>query len=189
MPTLSPASRAHRRDLSALTAIAANDLRVLFRGFDTAEVARDGLMDVLPRLVDVYGSAAATLGADWYDDLRDAAGARGRFTAIPAVLPDRGRTDSLARWAVSPLFAAEPDFATTQTKVAGGLQRIIANADRDTVRVSSVSDPRARGWARAGTGRCDFCAMLIGRGAVYTEASADFESHDHCGCVAVPAFG
>src|SRR5450756_974958 len=50
----------------------------------------------------------------------------------------------------------------------------------------SVADRRARGWARAGTGRCDFCAMLIGRGAVYTEATANFETHDHCGCVAVP---
>jgi hypothetical protein len=31
--------------------------------------------------------------------------------------------------------------------------------------------------------------MLIGRGAVYSEAGADFASHDHCNCSAVPAFG
>jgi hypothetical protein len=31
--------------------------------------------------------------------------------------------------------------------------------------------------------------MLIGRGAVYTEASVDFEAHDHCHCGAEPAWG
>jgi hypothetical protein len=30
--------------------------------------------------------------------------------------------------------------------------------------------------------------MLLGRGAVYTEASADFEAHDHCNCGAAPAW-
>lgn len=178
----------HRRDLAALYGIASNDLALMFREFDTADAARDGLMDLLPRLVGIYGSAAATLGADWYDDLRDASGARGSFRAIPAELPDRGRTDSLARWAVSPLFSAEPDFTTALSKVVGGTQRIIANADRFTVMSSSVADRGARGWQRAGTGNCDFCRMLIGRGAVYTEATADFDSHDRCGCIGVPAF-
>src|SRR5450756_1048004 len=131
---------------------------------------------------------SATLGADWYDEMRDVAKVRGRFSAIPADLPDIARTNSLAGWAVTPLFAAEPDFATTLVKASGGLQMIIANADRQTIQQSSVADRRARGWARAGTGRCDFCAMLIGRGAVYTEATANFETHDHCGCVAVPEF-
>lgn len=180
--------RAHRRDLEALVGIADNDLRLLFGEFDTAEAARDGLMDVLPRLVAIYGSAAATLGADWYDELRDATEARGRFRAIPAELPDQGRTDALARWSVAPMFQANPEPATALVKVSGGLQRIIANADRQTIMRSSVADPAARGWKREGTGRCDFCRMLIGRGAVYTEATADFDSHDHCGCVGVPAF-
>lgn len=180
---------AHRADLRALTSYAATDLQVLFRQFDTAHGARDGLLDTLPQLVQLYGSAAATLGADWYEELRDAAEIPGRFGAVVADLPDTGRTDALARWSVTPLFSAEPDFATALVKAGGGLQRIIANADRDTVTQSSVADPGARGWARAGTGRCDFCRMLIGRGAVYTEATADFESHDRCGCVAVPEFG
>lgn len=188
MPTLTPEVRAHRRDLSALAGLAEGDLRLALREFDTADAARDGLRDLLPRLTLVYGEAAAALAADWYDDLRDAADVRGRFTPVLADLPDRGRTDALAGWAVAPPYAAEPDFATTLVKVAGGLQRIIANADRQTIAASSIADRGARGWARAGAGECEFCQMLIGRGAVYTEATADFESHDRCGCVAVPAW-
>ena len=180
---------AHHRDLRQLTNLAEADLRVIFEAFDAAEDARDVLIETLPRLVNLYGSAAGALAADWYDDLRDLAEVRGTFAAFPAELPDLGRTESLARWGVKPLFGPEPDFATTLTKISGGLQMIVANVDRQTIQQSSVADRRARGWARAGSGRCDFCAMLIGRGAVYTEATANFETHDHCGCVAVPEFG
>jgi hypothetical protein len=70
------------------------------------------------------------------------------------------------------------------------MQRRIANFSRQTVMGSSVADPKARGWQRVGAGECKtgFCDMLIGRGAVYSEASADFAAHDHCKCSAAPAF-
>ena len=184
-----PLVEAHRRDLRLLVTQAERDLNILFRQFTTADEAVEALRDALPRFVAIYGAAAATLAADWYDDLREAAEVRGRFAAIPAELPDVGRTDALAGWAAGPMFAAEPDKATALSKVAGGLQRIVANADRDTIRVSSVQDRAARGWRREGSGGCTWCQILIGRGSVYSEASADFEAHDHCRCVAVPDFG
>jgi len=185
VPTPSAVS-AHRRELQTLTGLAGRDLDKFWRQFTTADMARDGLLDVLPLLVDLYGSAAATLGADWYDELREQAEVRGSFRSIPAELPDRGRTDALARWGIAPLFAAEPDFTSALSLVTGGLQRIVANADRQSVTASAVADPRARGWERRTTGGCDFCRMLAGRGAVYSEATADFESHDNCHCLAVP---
>lgn len=143
-------------------------------------------MDVLPNLVSLYGSAAATLGADWYDELRDEAGARGRFRAIPAELPDRDRTDALARWGVTPLFKAAPDFGSALTLVQGGTQRIIANASRQSVTRSATADPSSAGWKRIGGGECAFCSMLISRDQLYSEATADFASHDHCKCSAYP---
>lgn len=186
MPTL---TAAHRRDLAELAGLAQNDLSLIWREFNTATAARDGLIELLPRLVAIYGSAAATLGADWYDEARDAAGVGGRFRAIPAELPDRGRTDALARWGVSPLFSATPDFDSSLTLVSGGLQRIVFNADRESVTRSSVADPKARGWQRVGSGAsCEFCSMLLDRGAVYSEATADFLTHDHCNCGAEPVF-
>lgn len=186
---LSTLARAHRRDLAELTGLAERDLVLIWAKFDSADVARDGLMEVLPRLVAIYGSAAATLGADWFDEMRDAAQVKGSFRAIPAELPDVDRTDALARWGVSPLFKAEPDFASALTLVSGGLQRIVADADRESITRSSVADPRARGWQRVGSGSsCEFCSMLLGRGAVYTEATAAFVSHDHCNCGSEPVW-
>ena len=52
------------------------------------------------------------------------------------------------------------------------------------------ADRSARGWSRQTTGKsCPFCRFLAGRGAVYSAATAGFSSHNHCDCVAVPAFG
>lgn len=182
------APAALRTAISDLAVLAGNDLAALWRQVSTPDEARDALRDVLPPLTQTYSLASATLSADWYDDVRDLVEAKGRFRAIPASVDDLG-ADALAGWGVTPLYKAEPDWAAARTLVAGGLQRRIANASRYTVAGSAVQDPSARGWQRVGSGAsCDFCSLLLGRGAVYTEATATFESHDHCNCAAEPAW-
>lgn len=177
-----------RSAVARLSTRADRDLAALWGQVETAVQARTALADVLPALVENYGAASAALAATWYDDLRAKRGIGGHFEAIPADLGASG-ADVLAGWGVGPLFAATPDWAAARTLVAGGLQRRIANFARTTVSTSSVADPKARGWTRVGDGSsCDFCSMLLGRGAVYTEATADFAAHDHCGCQAEPAF-
>ena len=172
------------RDLHSL---AADDLRGLWRQVTNLDEAREALEDVLPLLTRTYGQAAAAVAADWYDELRDELNIGSRFSAIVADLDDQG-ADVLARWGVEPLLGSEPDWRRAQVLIDGGLQRRIANGARETVRISSIEDPQAQGWQRTGGGDCAFCDMLIGRGAVYSEATADFAAHDHCQCAAVPAF-
>lgn len=177
-----------RRGIATLTRAANRDLDALMREVEGAVRTREALMDLLPRLVDRYGLAAAALAADWYDDLRDQRGVPGRFEAEPVEVGDT-RTSQLARVAVNPLFSPSPNVAAALVLAQGGLQRRIANQARQTVMASSVRDPQARGWRRVGDGStCEFCAMLLGRGAVYNESSVEFQAHDHCGCGAEPAF-
>lgn len=177
------ASTELRRDVATLTQSASNDLAALWRRVGTAAQAETALRDILPGLIDTYGIAAATVAADWYDDLRDKVGARAGFTAIPAAIPEVG-AQALVGWALS----EAQDVAGLQGLIAGGTQRRIVNFARLTVSRSSIEDPAARGWKRTGVGNCDFCRMLIGRGAVYREATADFAAHDHCNCGAEPAW-
>lgn len=168
--------------------MADRDLAALWRSVDRADEARDALMDVLPGLIDTYGTAAAALAADWYEDERDRVGVRGAFAARLADVDPEGGV-SLAKWAVSPMYQAEPDILRTQTIVRGGLQLRIADASRYTIAGSATADPGAQGWQRAGDGNsCAFCLTLVSRGVVYSESSANFASHDHCGCMAVPAW-
>ena len=172
-----------RRAIRDLNMLASADIDVLWRSVRDARDAKEALMDLLPDVVQVYGDAAGSLAADYYDDLREAAEARGRFTAI---VPDPGDTgtQSLVAWALG----ESKDGAGFRGLVEGGLQKRIANGARNVVTTSSVQDRAAQGWMRIGSGHCDFCAMLVGRGAVYTRSTVDFAAHDWCNCGVAPAF-
>lgn len=174
-----------RDGVQGLVVFAERDLAALWRQVRDAAEAQTALHDILPALIDTYGLAASALAAEWYDELRDKVGVPGRFTALTAEINDTG-AHALVGWAGS----KATDLSTMQELVLGGMQRRIANFSRQTVMGSSIADPQSRGWQRVGAGECTngFCDMLIARGAVYSEASADFAAHDHCKCSAVPAF-
>lgn len=154
------------------------------------DVLRDPLAAVLAEIGNKYGDAAATLAADFYDDMRaDVVKSGAAFTPRLAEVPSLERFQSLAGWGIGPLFGTNPDPAIALSKISGGLQLVVGNAYRETIMGSSIADPAARGWQRVADGNaCGFCLMLEGRGSVYSEASADFASHDKCGCTAEPAF-
>lgn len=185
-----------RNSVAQLTAAANRDLAALWRQVSTLAEAQVALNDVLPALLDQYGIAAATLAAQWYDDLRAKENIAGTFEAEPVDLGPSG-VYALAGWAVAAKVAGgdEQDqnvlLQLAAARLDGGLQRRIKNFGRATVMQASVNDPQARGWQRQTDGDgCAFCEMLAGRGAIYlTEESATFASHDDCGCEAVPAWG
>ena len=117
-----PTSAQLRSDVAALATLAERDLAPLWAAVEDALRAETALRDVLPALIDTYGAGAATIAADWYDDLRDSRGIRGRFTAEPADVPETG-SQALVGWAL----AEANDYPSFQTLILGGTQRRIAN--------------------------------------------------------------
>jgi hypothetical protein len=172
-----------RQAVADLNELASNDIERLLGDLTNTKNVQDALHDILPLLIETYGSAAASLAADWYDDFREEMAVARRFSAVPAEVKDVG-AHALVGWAA----AEATDDAAFGSLLLGGVQRRIANFDRLTITESSVADPSARGWMRVGAGECDFCSMLLSRGAVYSEATADFQAHDNCRCSAVPEF-
>lgn len=149
----------------------------------------DALMDVIPALVGDYGDAAAVVAAEWYDEYRDGLGIAGSFRADVATA-DLG-ADALAGWGSSLVTPETVDWDAALVRLNGGLQRRIATAGRETVTGATYADPQARGWQRqARPDGCGFCQMLAGRATLYkSRTTADFGAHDHCNCLALPAFG
>ena len=84
---------------------------------------------------------------------------------------------------------AEQAMIDAFVQSSGAATRLVLDGGRDTIRATTAADPRTQGWRRVTAGGCDFCQMLAGRGDVYTEATADFASHDHCACSAEPVYG
>lgn len=172
-----------RRAIRDLNLLAEADVRTLWRSLGDARDAKEALMDLLPDVVETYGLASSSLAADFYDDLRDDRGVGGRFSAIVPEIPPAG-SQELVAWALG----SATDSQSFQSLVLGGVQKRVANGARNTITASSIADPHSQGWMRIGVGGCDFCAMLISRGAVYSEASVDFAAHDWDKCDAAPAF-
>jgi hypothetical protein len=75
-------------------------------------------------------------------------------------------------------------------RTSGSASRQVLLGDRVTTLTAVDADTQAVGWARISDGDpCAFCWMLVSRGPVYkSEATANFQAHDHCGCKPVPVF-
>ncbi|AWY05692.1 ADP-ribosyltransferase domain and MuF-like fusion protein [Microbacterium phage Percival] len=74
-------------------------------------------------------------------------------------------------------------LALAKADMLGSAKRQILNASRDHLLALSKAHNKIKGWARVSDGNpCGFCAMLVGRGPVYSEDTASFDAHDRCGC-------
>lgn len=174
-----------RDDVAAVSGDAVSDFQALTQGLAEAE-AFAAIRDEMPGLIQVYGDLVAVVATEWYAEVRAASSVVGAFRASPIDLPPVGM-DGLIGWAVD----TADSFPSTLTLIEGGAQKRVVNAARLTVMDNAARDPQAIGTQRyaRSSGGCGFCQMLAGRGAVYrSEDSATFAAHDHCHCVAVPAF-
>lgn len=180
-----------RQAVADLSGLAVDDLQLLWeqiRSLPAGQV-KDALMELLPAIFELYGPAAASLAADWFDEMRAEAGVKGRFHAVLAPEPVEAQWKNLIGRSVGGLYGANPRPDDVLTLLSGGVQRSVANQHRLTVVNSTEHDPKARGWKRVGVGEnCGFCNMLIDRGAVYHGDSVTFRAHDHCNCVASPTW-
>lgn len=82
----------------------------------------------------------------------------------------------------------EQSMANAQVQTSGSMSRLVLAAGLFVVTQTAARDPRSRGWQRVGVGECNFCTDLLSSGTVYSEASVDFQAHDHCTCMAQPVY-
>lgn len=162
----------HGAHIDDLTTLAIADLSRLLNSLrgSRADVVRDTLLEVMPEMLVPYVTAAGELSAVWYEDLRTAA-VGGSFQAVTAGDVAPSRMDVLVRWGVKPLYGQSD--STPLSLIGGGIQRIIAGADRATVVANAKRDVVSTSYARvARPGACDWCIDLAGRGDVYRSAEA-----------------
>src|SRR5690606_23927823 len=142
------AIRATQRDLVTLALAELAQWWQEFTASLTGDVPVSQIETVTAELVERYGDAAAVAAADWYDELREAAGAPGRFRAVMADPAPPEQAAAVARWAADPLFAAEPDQDAALRHLAGGVQRLVLQPARETLADSVARDPAGARAAR-----------------------------------------
>jgi hypothetical protein len=179
---------AYRQANSELSRLVKRDLAAFFASLNlgTPEAARDALLEFLPVLTAQYGDVAASLAAEFYEEMRAASGAVGAFTALSAPSVPAEAVQAKVRYLAGHLWTPEPDgmlggLLTAADKYVKqpGRSTVAANAKREGVR-----------WARVPTGRktCSFCLVLASRDAVFlSKESAKYDKsgekyHGHCDC-------
>lgn len=165
----------HAAAQAALETLANRDIVSVWKTLDLSD-AREATRLLIPAVRDVvgtYNDLSASVAADYYDEARAAAGAPGRFSATPAGPLPTEQVDALTRWAVTPLWAEQARLAVALVRLAGGAQRLIRRAERDTITSNVRRDRASPRYVRVPRAdACAFCLMLGSRGPVYDSPEA-----------------
>lgn len=184
---------AYQRAASNLVALAVRDLAWFWGGLDLTNPAatRDSLLEFFELIGDTYGAAAGSMAAEWWEELRDKAGASGVSRAVIADLDDiTARAQGRVRFGARHLWTGDPD--ATRSFANGVADWMVKQVGRETVDLSTGADRARPRWARVPTGAvtCAFCVMLASRGPVYrserTAGGDGIRFHADCDCVATP---
>lgn len=188
----------HRRRQIALRALTVRQLLELWPAFDPTDVDRSWriLGPALATLVDARHRDSSALATAYYTAFRTAEGVPGSAAPRPAAPVDRNRLSVALRvtgpvgYSTALRYAPPQEAArTTLVKVTGAVTRLTLDGGRQALLRSVQHDRRAVGWRRVTSASpCSFCSMLASRGAVYGEASVDFQAHDHCACTGEPVW-
>ena len=173
-----------RSDLTAATTLASEDAAAYARSIldEPPERVAAQMREAVPALVESYGGVAAEAGALFYETQRP--------TYRPAQVAPLSIGDALATdlgFALVPLF--NPDgfdnpALSFVSLIAGVAQKHTAAGMRDTILLSSSTDPDSYGVRRyARATACAFCRLLSVQEAHVT---ADTVWHRNCHCVTVP---
>jgi hypothetical protein len=193
------ATGSHRAQQLLLRAATISALRRLWPLVDWSRVDESfpGFLTAAAALITRNRATSAGLSARYLRVLRRAAGIPGEPVVVLAgPVPAAQLAASLrvstvvavknAATAGTPPVEA---MAAALTLAEGAAARLVLDGGRDTVTATVRGDRAAVGFQRVlGGAGCDFCRMLADRGAVYKEATADFLSHDRCGCTPEPVY-
>lgn len=168
------------------------DLAGFWATLDTLDATgtRDALLEVAPLLVAQYGEMAATVAADFYDQMREQAAVVGRFSAVLGDPVDVEDLRGQIRWSIDPLFSADPDPDAALGRLEQKVDEYSLQPGRDTIARSAGRDPAKARWARVPVGdTCAFCLMLASRGPAYRSAESAGKGrkyHGDCDCTPTP---
>lgn len=192
MPQLLAANR-HKKTISDIATLAGADASAALVSLSGQSLGRIGyeLNQVVPEIINLYGSASSIASADYYMSQRlaaNVAGAKPYKPTLKSSYPVAKNTEGTIGYTMSRIAASEVDTLAGVSALTGGLQRIIAGIDRALIGDNVAADPIAVRYQRlASANACGFC-LLIAIGANWDTQADTGGFHNSCQCVNVPIF-
>lgn len=172
-----------------IVTLARRDLAAAFGSLNLAnpEAVRDALLEIVPALVREYGDVAATVSAEWYEEVRAGQVGGSYFAQTADTFPD-GQMAATVRREAGHLWS--DNQAKALAALSGSLQRFVLYSSRETVARNVQRDPARPRYGRVprGARTCAFCSLLASRGFVYhsERTAGQFDDwHDDCRCAVV----
>lgn len=183
----------YRRGQLALRAQMIRDSHRLWRawrGTSSAEWKR--MVALAVPVIQARHETSARTSARYFETVSAVETGRRQHAEVGPPLPERLVEATLALTALTSVYNARQRGLSLEaakqvgfTRFAGATSRLALNGGRDAIVASVAGSRAATGYSRITSGgACDFCMGWAGK----TIEGDDFESHDHCGCVAAPAF-
>lgn len=158
--------------------------------FGRPDAVQAALFEYVPALVSEYGDMAATVAADWFEELRASEGVPGSFRAPLAPAVPLEQVNARLGYATrpdGPLWLGQSETLTTFLAMMANEYAL--QPGRDTVMEAAHKDKAA--YARIPEpGACKFCLMLASRGFVYSKSTAGGTKkfHGKCRCNVLPSW-
>ncbi len=188
----------HRQGQLQVRARALRDFARVWPVWTGDEASFQEMLTVSLPLIRAYNGLSATMAGGYFDAFRMAENPGGTATAkLPPPLdealvlgPLHVTGIDMTRRAIAAGASPQAARQTALVRATGTVGRQVLTGGRDTIVLSTAADKKAGGWERVTSGDpCAFCVLVASRGAVFSEDTADFQSHDHCSCSGEPKYG
>lgn len=168
----------------------------VYNMYDDPADMRNALLDLVPAIAAKYGDMGSVAAGEWYEQMR-AKWFKDQMDIDTTYQPDDKAMQKTIRRLAGHLWDGKDGSPADPDAMLRGL---LANMDkwvkaggRGVIEKAVKRDPRKPLFARVpqGAKTCAFCAMLAGRGFVYSSAEAAGamkQYHNDCDCVPVASW-
>lgn len=187
-------TRQHQQAQLALRARAIKDWTKLWPLWDGSEASFKRLAEASIPLVRSHHELSARISLEYYRRLRsvETTKSRGTVDMAPPPITDGAIAGTLylvgrdmTMRAIAGGHSPQAAIQNALVRTSGSMTRLILGGGRDALVQVADLDKECLGHRRITTGTCDFCAELASYGLF---KDPTFRAHDHCGCVAEPAW-
>jgi hypothetical protein len=141
----------------------------------------------MPAISDTYANATAQIGARAYNESRALAKLPSEFVAKPKKANTNQAMQAAIGFGIAQLTKGKP-YETFQASLAGSVQRLVLEGDRETVELNIVLDPDGTRYERVPSpGACAFCTTMAAVAQVQRDQYFD-GYHNFCRCTVMPVF-
>jgi hypothetical protein len=145
------------------------------------------LRRTMPAVSDSFANVSSIISADAYNKSRTLANPPSEFKATPKKAETSLAMNAAIGFGIAQLTKAKP-YETFQATLAGSVQRLVLDGDRETVEFNIVVDPDGTTYERVPSpGACGFCMTMAAVAEVRRDNLFD-GYHNFCRCTINPIF-